>query len=329
MKTLRLSILALCILALVQSFHSNSNAAATSSPKKKLRLAFVSNSSSDFWSLVRLGCDHAVRSLGDVDLDFRVPANPTKESQQEIVNSLVASGVDGIAVSPIDAESQTEFLNGIASKTLLICVDSDAEKSKRAGYIGTDNVIAGKQAAELLKAALPEGGKIALLVGFTNAQNTKQRIQGLQEGLAGTKIEIVDTLSDEHKVPAAYQNAQQALTKHPELSGLVGVYGYHGPAILTAVRNAGKAKQVKIVCFDEYSDTLSGIAAGDISGTVVQKTLSLGYQTISRMDGYLRGDKKQLADGKVLLQSRTVTKDNVESFQATQKSFLQGQEVKE
>jgi ribose transport system substrate-binding protein len=204
----------------------------------------------------------------------------------------------------------------------LVCADSDAEKSKRTCYIGTDNVVAGKQAAELLKAALPQGGKIILFVGYPNAQNTKDRIQGIQNGLAGSKIRIVDTLVDDHKSPIAQKNAEDALAKYPDLAGMVGIYGYHGPAILTAVRSAGKVGQVKIICFDEDSDTLAGIAAGDIYGTVVQKPLKIGWQAIVSMDKYLRGDKTQLSDGKILTSSRVLTKDDVAFFQEQRKTML-------
>jgi len=230
--------------------------------------------------------------------------------------------VDGIAISPIDAENQTDFLNHIATHTLLVCADSDAEKSKRACYIGTDNVAAGTQAAELLKAALSQGGKIILFVGYPNAQNVKDRIQGIQNGLAGSNIQIIDTLADGTKSAIAQKNAQDALAKHPDLAGMVGLYSYDGPAILTAVRAAGKAGQVKIVCFDEDSDTLAGIAAGDICGTIVQKPYEFGRQAIIRMDKYLRGDKTQLSGGKILIPAHAVTKDNIAAFQASLKVIL-------
>ena len=322
MKKLHRFILALCVVALFQGCDNKSSGTANDASQKKLRLAFVGSSSDDFWSIVRLGCDSAARQLSDVDLDFRVPANRTAEAQQEILSDLVAGGVDGIAISPIDAENQMDFLNNIAAKTLLVCADSDAEKSKRTCYIGTDNVVAGKQAAELLKAALPQGGKIILFVGYPNAQNTKDRIQGIQNGLTGSNIQIVDTLADDHKSPIAQKNAEDALAKYPDLAGMVGIYGYHGPAILTAVRSAGKVGQVKIICFDEDSDTLAGIAAGDIYGTVVQKPLKIGWQAIVSMDKYLRGDKTQLADGKILTSSRVLTKDDVAFFQEERKTML-------
>ena len=256
-----------------------------------MRLAFVANNANYYWSIVRQGCDSAARELGDVDLDFRTLAERTAAGQQELLSNLVAGGVDGIAISPIDAEKQTVFLNSIATNVLLVCTDSDAENSKRACYIGSDNVAAGTQAAELLKAALPQGGKIALFVGNPNAQNAKERIQGIQNGLAGSNIQIVDTLVNEAKSTLAQKNAEDALAKYPDLAGMVGLYSYHGPAILMAVRSAGKVGQVKIVCFDEDSETLAGIAAGDIYGTIVQKPFSIGRQTIFGMDKYLHGDR--------------------------------------
>jgi ribose transport system substrate-binding protein len=310
-------------MALFQGCNNKNNGTANDTSQKKLRLAFVGSSSDDFWSILRLGCDTAARQLGDVDLDFRFPADHTAEAQQEILSNLVAGSVDGIAISPIDAENQTDFLNNIATNTLLVCADSDAEKSRRACYIGTDNVAAGMQAAELIKAALPRGGKIILFVGYPNAQNTIERIQGIQNGIAGANIQIIETLADGTKSPIALKNAQDALVKYPDLAGMVGLYSYDGPAILTAVRGAGKAGQVKIVCFDEDSDTLAGIAAGDIYGTIVQKPFEIGRQTLIRMEKYLRGDKTQLGDGKILIPAHAITKDNVAGFQNSLKVILQ------
>jgi len=323
MKKLPLFLLALAILGFNQGCDKSNSGTANDTPQKKLRLAFVTNATNDFWSLMRHGCDSAAQKLGNVQVDFRFFTNSTVQAQQDILSALVASGVDGIAISPIDGDKETNFLNQIAAKTLLVCVDSDAANSKRVCFIGTDNVAAGKQAAELLKGALPQGGKIILLVGYPNAQNAKDRIEGLQSGLAGSNIQIIDTLADATKIDVAQKNAQDAIAKHPDLAGLVGLYSYNGPAILTAVRGAGKAGRVKIVCFDDDSDTLAGVAAGDIYGTVVQISTRIGYETISRMDKYLGGDKTQLPEGNVVFSSLPVTKGNVESLQAWRQNLLQ------
>src|SRR5215472_6569054 len=122
---------------------------------KKLKLAFVSNNASSFWTIARAGCDDAKKELGNVEVDFRIPASGTAAEQRQILDDLAARGIDGIAVSPVDPANQTEFLNKIAERTLLVCHDSDAPASKRVCYIGTDNTAAGIQAGKLIKEALP------------------------------------------------------------------------------------------------------------------------------------------------------------------------------
>ncbi len=323
MKKLPLLIVVLCVGAFCQGCGQNNSRTAHVPAQKKVRLAFVTNTSNDFWAIVRHGCDNAAQILENVDLDFRYFTNSTVEAQEAMVNDLVASGVDGIAISPIDAEKETDFLNQIAAKTLLVCVDSDAVNSKRVCFIGSDNVAAGKEAADLLKAALPQGGKIVLCVGYPNAQNAKDRIQGLQDRLAGSNIQIVDTMADATKTDVARKNAQDALAKYPDLAGILGLYSYNGPAILGAVRAAGKAGKVKIVCFDDDNDTLAGVAAGDIYGTVVQVSTRIGYQTINCMDKYLAGDKTALSKGSIVFNTIAVNKSRVDAFQAWRQIMLQ------
>lgn len=323
MKRFHLFAWALCVLCFCQGCTKNSSGTANDSKQKKLQLAFVTNTKNDFWSTVRHGCNSAAQNLGNVDVDFRFFTGTTVEEQDKILSDLVAKGVKGIAISPIDAEKQTDFLNQIAAKTLLVCVDSDATNSKRVCFIGTDNVAAGKQAADLLKAALPKGGKVILFVGYPDAQNAKDRIQGLKSGLAGSDIQIIDTMADATKPDVARKNAEEAMAKHPDLAGMVGLYSYNGPALVKAVHAAGKAGKVKIVCFDDDAETLTGIADGDIYGTVVQLSTRIGYETISRMDKYLSGDKTQFAQGSVLFNPLAVNKGLVESLQAWRQDKLQ------
>ncbi len=78
---------------------------------------------------------------------------------------------------------------------------------------------------------------------------------------------------------------------------------------------------MKIVCFDDEQDTLAGIAAGDIYGTVVQNPFDFGKESVTRMDKYLRGDKSQLS-GKIFIPTRDIKKDNVADYQADLKKIL-------
>jgi ribose transport system substrate-binding protein len=126
---------------------------------------------------------------------------------------------------------------------------------------------------------------------------------------------VVETLVDDMSPTAAFENAQKTLAASPDIAGMVGLYSYDGPAILSAVRSAGKSKQVQIVCFDAQKDTLDGIETGEIYGTIVQNPYTIGNRTIELMAKYLRGDKAAFADGKILIPSQVVTAENVAEYQ--------------
>jgi ribose transport system substrate-binding protein len=325
MKNIRLLILTLCFAAFLpgcgKKEGGTTSAPGGAAPQKKLKLAFVSNNAANFWTFARAGCAEAAKELGDVDVDFRVTPTGSSAEQRQILDDLVAKGVDGVAVSVNDPDNQTDFLNKIAGQTLLICCDSDAAASKRVAYIGTDNEAAGVEAGKMIKEVLPNGGKIMLFVGHSDAQNAKERAGGIQKALAGSNIEIVDIRTDDTDAVRAQKNAEDTLVKYPDIACLVGLWNYNGPAILNAVRSAGKTGQVKIVCFDDEADTLSGIASGDIYGTVVQNPFEFGKESILRMEKYLNGDHSQL-DGKMFIPTRDIKKDNVADYQADVKKIL-------
>ncbi len=82
------------------------------------------------------------------------------------------------------------------------------------------------------------------------------------------------------------------------MAALVGLWSYNGPAILNAVRDAGKTGQVKIIAFDEEDETLAGVKDGSIYGTVVQQPYEFGYQAIKLMAAALAGDRSGIPANK-------------------------------
>lgn len=283
---------------------------------KKLKLAFVVNNASSFWTIAKAGTTDATKELGNVEVDFRIPSGGTAAEQRQIIDDLLAKGVDGIAVSPVDPANQTELLNKAAAQTLVVCHDSDAPNSKRVCYIGTDNTAAGVEAGKLIKEALPNGGKIMIFVGTLDAANAKERFSGIKKELEGSKVEILDVRTDETDRARAQRNVEDTLVKYPDIAALVGLWSYNGPAILNGTRSSGKLGKVQIICFDEEDATLAGVASGDIFGTVVQQPYEFGKQAITKMAKHLGGDKEALAGGKQIVPTLSIKKDTVAEFKA-------------
>jgi len=289
---------------------ANGGAAGT-----KHKLAFVTNNASDFWTIARKGTEKAAKDISNIEVEFRIPSDGTAAEQQRVIDDLLAKGIHGIAISPVDPKNQTQMLNRAAGQTLVLTQDSDAPESNRVCYIGTDNVEAGRQAGQLVKEALPNGGKIMIFVGVLDAANAQQRYQGLKEALAGSNVTIIDVRTDNTDLVRAKANAADSLVNNPDLAGMVGLWAYNGPAILSAVKEANKTEKVKIVAFDEQDETLSGIKDGSIYATVVQQPFEFGYRSMELMSKILSGDKSQVpASKQIFVPTKAIKKDNVDQF---------------
>jgi ribose transport system substrate-binding protein len=318
-KSLRLICAFVCTLLLTFLFTScqpkSSNTGGAGGTGTKHKLAFVTNNASTFWVIARKGTEKAAADIPNIEVDFRIPSDGTAAAQQSLVDDLLANRVEGIAISPVDPKNQTDMLNRAAAQTVVITQDSDAPNSNRVCYIGTDNVAAGRQAGELVKEALPSGGKIMVFVGVLDAANAQQRFQGLKDALAGSKVQIVDVRTDATDRVRAKSNASDTLVNFPDIVGMVGLWSYNGPAILSAVKEANKVDKVKIIAFDEEDETLGGIKNGEIYATVVQQPFEFGYRSMELMAKILNGDKSGIpASKQIFVPTIAVKKDNVVEF---------------
>ena len=250
--------------------------AATAPATKVLKLAFVTNGVGEFWKVASAGV-HRYEQEAKIQVDIKMPPTGAAAEQNDILDNLSSQGYDAIAVSVIAPNDQVAILNRVAAKAKLLTFDSDAPKSNRVLYIGTNNYEAGKTlGAEIVK-MLPAGGKMAIFVGSLAADNAQQRFKGIEDVVKPAKIELVDKREDNTDRAKARSNVEDIVNAHKDLDLVAGLYSYNGPAIASALDSLAKRGKVKAAVFDEEDGTLAGIAAGTIDCTAVQKPFQFGY----------------------------------------------------
>lgn len=300
------------------------------------KFAYVTNGVDPFWNIAEAGAKQAGQDLG-AEVTVLMPANGAPE-QQNMLEDLVTRGITGIAVSPIDAANQIELLNGIAERATLITHDSDAPQARREVFIGVDNYVAGRMCGRLVKEALPNGGKVMILVGRMEQDNARLRRQGVidelldrtedssrfdppGEAIKGDRFTILGTLTDNFDRAKAKANAEDTLSRYPDVDGMVGLFAYNPPLILEALSGAGKLKLVKVIGFDEADATLQGIQDGTVHGTVVQNPYMYGYKSIEVLKKLAEGDRSVIpANQFILVPARQIRQDNVAEFWADLKT---------
>jgi len=284
---------------------------------QKPKLAFVTNNASDFWKIAAAGVEKFKSETG-VQVDMKIPASNSVAEQNGILEDLLSQGYNGIAISVISPDEQTRQIDKACEKTNVITHDSDAPKSNRLLYIGTNNYEAGKVLGNEIVKLLPNGGKIAVFVGTFGADNAKQRLAGIEDAIKGKNIEIVEKREDQTDRAMARSNVETVLNARADVNMVVGLWSYNGPAIAAALTGSGKKGKVKAAVFDEEEGTLDGIENDVIDVTCVQRPYEMGYQSSKWMhDLAARGDAavtKIPADKAVDTGVQVINKSNVGKF---------------
>jgi ribose transport system substrate-binding protein len=295
----------------------------------EIRLAFVTNGVASFWNVAAVGVKAGEKEFG-VRCDVLMPQG--NADQKRMIEDLVARGVHGIAISPIDADNQTQVLNEAARHTVLITQDCDAPDSDRVCYIGMDNYTAGRMAGQLVKEAMPDGGNLIIFVGRLEQVNARLRRQGVidelldrsddrsrydppGETIRGDKYVILDSRTDGLDPGKAKAQAEDAIARYPELDGMVGLFAYNPPQCLAAVEEAGKLDRIRVIGFDEEDGTLQGILEGKIHGTVVQNPFEYGRKSVEILKALVEGDESVIPEDRFIdIPAQQIRRDNVQEY---------------
>lgn len=320
---------------------SGSSGTNEGNAKDKHHYAFITNAVASFWVIGEAGAMAAGEEVG-AKVSVLMPSEGAS-GQKRMIEDMLAKGVDGMAVSPIDPENQNDLLNKAAQVTKLITHDSDAPGCDRLAYVGMDNYVAGRLCGELVDEALPDGGKIAIFIGRLEQDNAKRRRQGVIDQILGRshdasrydppdtpikegKWHIVGTYTDQFDRAQGKANAEDAMSLHPDLAGMVGLFVHNPPLMLEALKQGDKLGKIKVIGFDEADETLQGIKDGYVVGTVVQNPYEYGRQAIILIDGLAHGktleEMNVPADRFINIPARKIRQDNVDSFWAEMKKNL-------
>lgn len=298
---------------------------------ERSKFAVVTTGVASFWDICKIGAEKAGADL-DVDVEVLMPNGGVEQKSK--MEDLLSRGVDGIAAAVIDPINQSEFFDEVAERVEFITVDTDAPDSKRKVYIGVDNYDAGRMCGQLVKEALPEGGQVILFIGRLEQDNSKRRRQGVIDELLdrsrdpsrydapgapvkGEKYTVLATLTDQFDRAKGKANAEDMLTKYPQVGCMVGLFAYNPPLILEALSQAKRLNKVKVVGFDEEDVTLQAIVDGTVHGTVVQNPYEYGYQSVKVLKALFEGDDSMIPANKFInIPARQIRKDTVTDFWA-------------
>ena len=232
--------------------------------------------SNDYFYDHKMGMEKVGEELG-VKTEYVGPADYDMNAMIAAFEQSIAKKPNGIVVVGFE-----DSLNPIVKKAIdagipVVTVDADLPDSERIAFVGTGNYNAGKTGGEYLARIIGGKGKVALMTK-PGQSNLEERIAGYREALGKFPgIEIVQIGDTQSDTVIAAQVAATLLQRFPDLAGIGCVEAAGGSGAATAVREAGKVGQVKIISMDRGNEVIAAIEEGVITASVAQQTALMPY----------------------------------------------------
>lgn len=274
--------IALALLAVSALSQAAPAEAAGKAPKDQLYIEVSALGNLDYFFDHKLGMKMVGQELG-VKTEYVGPAEYDMNAMVAAFEQAIAKKPDGLVVVGFEPS-----LNSIVDKAVgmgipVVTVDADLPGSKRLAFVGTGNFNAGVVGGNKLAALIGNKGKVAIMLK-PGQSNLEERVAGYKAALGKFKdIEIVQMIDTQSDPVQAAQGASAVLQKHPDLAGIACVEAAGGSGAATAVREAKKVGQVKIIAMDRGNEVLDGIKDGVISAAVAQQTALMPYYAVQIM----------------------------------------------
>jgi ribose transport system substrate-binding protein len=286
-----------CIIAVVLLL---AGCSGTSGPKK-LTLAMIPKGTSHvFWQMVHGGAEKAAQEL-DVEVVWRGPLREDdRESQVAEVENVVARGVAGIALAPLDESALVGPVSAAMKRNIPVVIfDSGLKGQDYVSFVATDNDAGGRLAGEHIAKALNGKGRVLLLRYAEGHDSTTRREEGFLAAIrANPGLEIAS--SNQYvgaDVEGAYKRSEAILTSLKNPQGGLTIDAIFTPnesstfALMRVLQDNGWAGKVRFVGFDASDGLIKGLRDGHIEGLVVQDPVRMGYLAIKTLVSHIKGEK--------------------------------------
>ncbi len=260
---------------------------------KKRQIAVIPKGTAHvFWQTVQAGALAAGEEF-KIEILWNGPPQETDYSRQiEILDSMIARHVDGIAVAATDRDALNHSLDRAAQEKIPVTVfDSGVSSKNYMTFVATDNYLGGQEAARTLGGLLHGKGKIGEILNAPGSVSTMDRERGFAEVLAKEfpGIHIVGqqfSMSDRAKALASTENI---LTAQPDLDGLFASAEPGSVGASQALKSRGLAARVQLVAFDSSDSLVEDLQNGTVKALVAQDPFRMGYEAVKTVADKLEG----------------------------------------
>jgi len=222
-----------------------------------------------------------------------VSANEDKLRQINGVQDLIARGVKGILISPIDAVGvNAAYDAAAAAKVPIVSVARGSTSTNQTIHVAMDEKQIGRDIAEWTAKKLGGKGKVALLMGPSGAPTFKNLGDGYGEVMAKyPDIEIVSRNDGPLTRERGVKQTEDALVAHPDLAAIYTANDDVALGAMQAVNAANRKGKTLVTGMNGVPPALRAVKEENLAMTVELNPVEWGKLGVDVLATYLKGDK--------------------------------------
>ncbi|MFU2203757.1 substrate-binding domain-containing protein [Streptococcus hyovaginalis] len=302
-----LIILAACGKTGLDNGSSNSDKEVTKKEAKDLNLGVsISTTNNPYFVAMKEGIDKYAK---DKSVKVKVAdAQDDAARQADDVQNFVSQNVDAILINPVDSDAIVPAIKAANSADIpVILIDRGSNGGDVLTTVASDNVEAGKMAAEYIIKELGKDAKTFELSGVPGASATVDRGSGFNK-VAKDQLNILSSQSANFDRAKALNTAQNMIQGHKDVQAIFAQNDEMAMGAAQAAKAAG-LENVLIVGIDGQPDAHDSINKGAMSATIAQQPAKMGEIAIQAAIDHYQGKKVEKETVSPIF---LVTKDNVD-----------------
>ena len=233
-----------------------------------------------FFEAANKGAEEAAAELGDVEIIYTGPTDTTAEGQIEVINSLIAQGVNAIAISANDPDAVAPALQkAMARGITVISWDSGVAPAGRQMHLNpSSSALIGNTIIKLAADHMPDGGDVAILSATSTSTNQNIWIEEATKVLPNYPgINLVATVYGDDLADKSYREAQGLMATYPNLKAIIAPTTVGILAASQAVTDAGKIGQINVTGLGLPSEMAGAVESGATISFAIWNPIDLGY----------------------------------------------------
>ena len=238
-----------------------------------------------------------------------VSANEDKVKQINGVQDLVARGVKGVLISPIDAVGVNAAYDAAkAGNVPIVSVARGSTSPNQTLHVAMDEKQIGRDIAEWTAKTIGGEGKVAMLLGPSGAPTFRNLGDGYTEVMAKhPKIQIVSKSDGPLTRERGVKQTEDALVANPDLKA---IYTANDDVALGAMQAVLAAnKNTLVTGMNGVPPALRAVKDGKMAMTIELNPVLWGRLGVDVLAQYLKGDK---VEPRVFIKHVIIDKTNID-----------------